>query len=352
MGTSEVPVTAAPAAPSRAAAPSRLRRGNALALAGAIWLGLVGAYAASAWLLAGPGALFDASTTLGLHPLVRFNVIYATVIAYTASVLVYERAAAARDLAALRDSVASTPEEWTAWRTQLLAPGRSRLAMAAAAGAAFGAALNGFGAHYGKPHPGAWPGHFVWMGGLGMALFALLVPLAYLSIRRARVFSELGARARIDLLDPGPLAPFSRVALRGAVYWLVGSSIASLLMIDADAWEIVLMVNTVTIGVGVVALLLPARGVHRRIRAVKHAELARVRAALSRARGALDQPGAEHPDAARIPAWLAWEARVSAVNEWPFDAPTILRFALFLLVPLGSWLGGALVERLVDAFVP
>jgi hypothetical protein len=352
MGTSEVPGAAAPAAPSRAAARSRLRGGGALALGVGIWLGLVGAYVASAWLLAGPGTLFDASTRLGLHPLVRFNLINAAIIAYTAGVLLYERAAAGRDLAALRDVVPSTAEEWSAWRTQLLVPGSGRLAAAASAGAVIGLGLNALGGHYGKPHPGAWPGHFFWIGTLNLVMFGLLAPLAYLSIRRARLFSALGARARVDLLDPDPLAPFSRVALRGAVYWLVGSSIAMLLMIDSDAWEIVLAVNTVTIGVGVVALLLPARGVHRRIRAVKRAELARVRAALHRAREALDQPGPEHPEAARIPAWLAWEARVSAVNEWPFDAPTILRFALFLLVPLGSWLGGALVERLVDAFVP
>ena len=45
---------------------------------------------------------------------------------------------------------------------------------------------------------------------------------------------------------------------------------------------------------------------------------------------------------------LAWRAYVASVPEWPFDAPTRLRFALYLVIPLGSWLGGALVEKLVD----
>jgi hypothetical protein len=35
---------------------------------------------------------------------------------------------------------------------------------------------------------------------------------------------------------------------------------------------------------------------------------------------------------------------------WPFDISIKLRFALLLLVPLGSWLGGALVERVVEAW--
>ena len=49
-----------------------------------------------------------------------------------------------------------------------------------------------------------------------------------------------------------------------------------------------------------------------------------------------------------LPALLAWEARIESVREWPFDTPALVRFALFLLIPLGSWLGGAMVERVVD----
>ncbi len=33
--------------------------------------------------------------------------------------------------------------------------------------------------------------------------------------------------------------------------------------------------------------------------------------------------------------------------ETPLEQ-TLVRFALFLLIPLGSWLGGAVVERVVD----
>jgi hypothetical protein len=36
------------------------------------------------------------------------------------------------------------------------------------------------------------------------------------------------------------------------------------------------------------------------------------------------------------------------VRERPIDAPTLRRFALYLAIPLGSWFGGALVERMVD----
>ena len=42
---------------------------------------------------------------------------------------------------------------------------------------------------------------------------------------------------------------------------------------------------------------------------------------------------------------LAWERRIEAVREWPLDAPMLTRFALYAAIPLGSWLGSAVVER-------
>ena len=52
---------------------------------------------------------------------------------------------------------------------------------------------------------------------------------------------------------------------------------------------------------------------------------------------------------AKIPGLLAFENRIESVREWPFDAPTLTRFFLYVAIPLGSWVGGALVERLLGA---
>jgi len=95
--------------------------------------------------------------------------------------------------------------------------------------------------------------------------------------------------------------------------------------------------------------LLPSRGVHERLHAAKLEELTRVRAEIECARAALVDTRNKGAEIARMPALLAWEARVERVSVWPFDAATLVRFALFLLIPLGSWLGGALVERAVDS---
>ena len=53
-------------------------------------------------------------------------------------------------------------------------------------------------------------------------------------------------------------------------------------------------------------------------------------------------------DAGRLADLLAYRTYLESVREWPFDDVTLRRFLLYLLIPVGSWLGGALVERLVS----
>ena len=52
---------------------------------------------------------------------------------------------------------------------------------------------------------------------------------------------------------------------------------------------------------------------------------------------------------AKLPGLMVMEKRIESVREWPFDAPTLTRFFLYVAIPLGSWIGGALVERLLGA---
>jgi hypothetical protein len=41
----------------------------------------------------------------------------------------------------------------------------------------------------------------------------------------------------------------------------------------------------------------------------------------------------------QLPGLLAFEKRIEFVREWPFDAPTLTRFFLYIAIPLGSWVG-------------
>ena len=98
------------------------------------------------------------------------------------------------------------------------------------------------------------------------------------------------------------------------------------------------------------AFILPVRGLRRQIRARKAEELARLQEEIRLDRDLVAQRGADSGDAgARLPALLAFKHEIESVREWPFDAPTLTRFFLYVAIPLGSWVGGALVERLLGA---
>jgi hypothetical protein len=345
-------VSDAPIADHDAAVAARARRRiGPFAFFVALWAAAAVPYLASGWWLGGAEALTSAPPGPTNAALVRFNLVYVAVMAFIATSLRHEHAAIRRDFEALRAGVDASDAEWQRWRASLFAPGRARVAAWIVIGVAVGEVVNFLGGRLAGMRPGTWGGHYVWMGIFATVLFALIAVLAALSMRRARVFLAMGRRARVNLLDPGALAPFARVGLRAAAYWFLGTSIATLLMIDAGAWGLVAVINTGTLALGVVSLLLPSRGVNESLRKAKERELARVRGELERLHARLFDARTGADESARTAALIAWEARVAAAPVWPFDTPTLVRFALFLLVPLGSWLGGALVERAVEVFL-
>jgi hypothetical protein len=316
--------------------------------------GVAVAYLGSAITFAELAVFFDESDSRAIDLSFRFNAILTLVIAFTSAVLLAERRAIARDFAELRAVVDAPEPQWEAWQKRVSEPRGRRLVSTCGLGAAVGIAIIAM-SMASDSAPGAgdpWFGHRIWVFLLNPALFALLALLALRSARRARVLSEMGRRVSVRLIDPSDLSPFARAGLRGAIHWFLGSSLASLLVIDSDIPWLVAIVIVVTVGLGIWSLLLPSRGVHESLRRAKRAELGRVRAEIERARDALVEPKDTDAElAARLPPLLAYEARVTSVREWPFDTATLARFLVFLLVPLGSWLGGALVERVVDTLL-
>jgi len=54
-------------------------------------------------------------------------------------------------------------------------------------------------------------------------------------------------------------------------------------------------------------------------------------------------------DAHQLRADLAIERRLMEISEWPFDAGSYGRVALYVFPGFGSWVGAALVERLLES---
>ncbi len=50
---------------------------------------------------------------------------------------------------------------------------------------------------------------------------------------------------------------------------------------------------------------------------------------------------------ARLSDLIVYEGRIASVSTWPFDVSTLLRFGLYVALGAGSWVGAAVVERLL-----
>jgi len=192
----------------------------------------------------------------------------------------------------------------------------------------------------------------VWLGLRNFANWWLVGRAMLLELMLGHRFSRLGDHlASLDLLDRTQLAPFGRRALRNVSFWMLLAAFLSL-SYAGKGWATSLMPLALVAlaAFAVAAFLLPLLGARQRLRQRKQAELARVRAALREARDRVLAPDAAEPLAGgRLADLIVYEGRVREVPEWPLDASTLVRLSLYLLLGLGSWVGAALVEWLVDA---
>lgn len=151
----------------------------------------------------------------------------------------------------------------------------------------------------------------------------------------------------IDVLNLEKLYVIGRGGLEGAFGWFITIAIAAFLILPeagSGLW-VVVPIFVINAGVGLAFLIVPARKVRNLIRDVKREELARLEPLVVQARDDTLSDASAH---GRLSDLLAYRNQVEATAEWPFDSSTLLRFGLYLLIPIGSMVGGALVERVVN----
>jgi len=183
---------------------------------------------------------------------------------------------------------------------------------------------------------------FVW------AVFVLLGA----DLRVTRSYYYAGKNLlEIDLLNVQSMSAFARRGLRSALTWVVFSVIFSLFWLGegtAARQNIFLLVATLAMATG--AFIFPLIGVRSNILAVKNSELDRLRAEIRVERKSIMKPiSADRTTSPRLANLIAYYQLVERAREWPIDAVNILKFCLYMLIGLGSWLGAAIVERLLDS---
>jgi hypothetical protein len=185
----------------------------------------------------------------------------------------------------------------------------------------------------------------------GLAAWMVLRMLAH-ELGTLLLLSRAGSEhAEVDLWDPRPLAPFVRRGLQSVLLWVLCFSILGLLVISGWASRAVPYMMLSLVAVASIAVLLPSYGVHRAMTAAKWARLDSLHAEIRACEHSLSE--ANPPEAREamlaLPGLLALRAQVQAAREWPIDVPALARFAFYLAIGLGSWLGSAVVERVLGA---
>jgi len=196
--------------------------------------------------------------------------------------------------------------------------------------------------------PARWFAEFVlplvgilFMGWFNFRFTFLLVWFAIAISRTARRVHS------IDLLDTSLVKPYAQHGVSSSLLAVVSLSISANLWLDPDSPTIATATTVVMlVAAAVLALFLPTWGIHQRLKALKQSELKEIRSAIKSRRDPLTR---SVDDAQQLRADLALEQRLMEVSEWPFDAGSYGRVALYVFLGFGSWVGAALVERMLGS---
>ena len=274
-------------------------------------------------------------------------------VGYLVAVTPYSIRKAQEDLDGLRPLWKGDEEDFLAVRESFtgLPLGAAAAAVTTGLAAAFGIQESMFG-RVSRLVDSGWTALDWWMVALGVGVWTILLPAAVLAVRTALTLRRIGRdRIAIAVWDVARVTALARFGLRAILIWLVAPLGFVAVSVAAGA-TVTLIAVAIWLGsavAGVFCLIVPVSGLRMQIRQRKHAERERIARALSGEPSAME--GSELGDEAltfdrlRL---LQWRRELEAAREWAFDAPALRLFALFVALPILSWVAAALVERSLD----
>jgi len=182
---------------------------------------------------------------------------------------------------------------------------------------------------------------------------ALLTRLFVTEVHLTRSYAQLGKRVEVDLLDLSKVLVFARKGLRSVMIWVLISSVFSMFWVLDSAGRVNIVLPALVLVLVAVALVAPTLGIHRSIRVAKTNELALLAEAIRTERASALAPrhAGAPPEDARLGNLIQYQAFIKAIREWPFDLSIVSRAFLLIVLGAGSWLGGAVVERLLNVLL-
>ncbi|MBL4659397.1 MAG: hypothetical protein JKY19_03505 [Alcanivoracaceae bacterium] len=180
---------------------------------------------------------------------------------------------------------------------------------------------------------------------MGWHLYRLLASL----IQYANQFSTIAKSLTLpDLFDEKLPKIFVQHGVRNALLLVVFVSICgNLIVAPGNRLDAALLIAIISSLCAVLVLILPVLGIHRVINRTKQKHLTNIQGQILLL---TEDLSSAKIDWLKLSTLLALETRTQAVREWPFDVSSISRFIFYIIIGLSSWVGAALVEKLLDSF--
>jgi hypothetical protein len=186
--------------------------------------------------------------------------------------------------------------------------------------------------------------------------FAFVMALLGTMFARGIIMSRIGARELTDRIDRDltvnllridDLAVIGRASSRIALIWVSVAAVACLFFVGGQTPGLTIGLLVLSSGMALWIFFGSLERVHRKIRKAKRAELDHIRheIAATRAESFHDERAA-----ARLHGLIAYETRIAAVHEWPFDQSTLWRVGVYVLIPAIPSLGQFALRFVMERF--
>ncbi len=283
----------------------------------------------------------------------RLGILLALLAAWLPTVRRYERMGARNNLEELRTSVSWRPGDFEAAERAFSQPDSKRMLRWSSVGLLlppiFALLVDRDPTLYFR-EDAYWGAPQVWSWSMGAIAGWNAGALVYLIAFHRRCFGGLAASIpKIDFFELGKLAPFTRQALRACIPGLLLLSFVAFQSVDSGFIWVVGVIGPIALALAVVPPVVMLRGIAQRLRRAKSDELLRIAQALRGDSDAMRGSSlGERATELGFGDLLAYRSFVSNVPEWPTDGTLRFRVLVYAAIPIGSWLGGAFVERLLD----
>ncbi|MGF1461830.1 MAG: hypothetical protein ACFB2Z_01420 [Maricaulaceae bacterium] len=145
---------------------------------------------------------------------------------------------------------------------------------------------------------------------------------------------------------PGALRVYGRIALEGALSWLIFAAISLLFFVSGQDPLPGALAVAIAIGFGGYVFFRAVAPVRSKMVAAKATELDHVCERLRAAKVAMLSGDATA--SAVVPGLIAYETRIEQTPDWPISAPLAVRAGFLIFIPVLPWFGSALVEQAVE----